>query len=87
MPRISEFYGIVIYMHHGNEHPPPHFHVKYAEHEAKFGIHTLDVIKGELPPAVHRRVRKWARRHQNELLDNFDRTRTDVPFSRIKPWR
>src|SRR4029077_4688113 len=33
MPRISRFYGIAIAMYY-NDHAPPHFHVKYAEHEA-----------------------------------------------------
>ncbi len=33
MPRISEFFGIVISMYY-NDHEPPHFHVSYAEHEA-----------------------------------------------------
>lgn len=30
MPRISDFYGIAIYMH-PNDHPPPHFHVRQAK--------------------------------------------------------
>ena len=33
MPRLSEFYGIAIYMYF-TEHNPPHFHAIYAEHEA-----------------------------------------------------
>jgi hypothetical protein len=40
MPRISEFFGIVIAMYY-NDHAPPHFHAKYAEHEATFSIDTL----------------------------------------------
>ena len=30
VPRISEFYGIVILMFH-NDHRPAHFHVRYAD--------------------------------------------------------
>jgi Domain of unknown function (DUF4160) len=33
VPRLSEFYGIVIYMYWG-DHSPPHFHAIYGEHEA-----------------------------------------------------
>ena len=33
MPRVSEFFGIAIYMYY-NDHMPPHFHAEYAEHEA-----------------------------------------------------
>ena len=37
MPRICEFFGVVIYMYY-NDHRPPHFHAEYAEHEALFTI-------------------------------------------------
>lgn len=30
VPRISEFYGIAIEMYCG-DHPPPHFHARYAD--------------------------------------------------------
>ncbi len=48
MPTISEFFGIVIRMY-WDDHPPPHFHAIYAEHEAQYNIATLDVIHGSLP--------------------------------------
>jgi hypothetical protein len=35
VPRISAFYGIVIAMYY-DDHPPPHFHPKYGEHQARF---------------------------------------------------
>ena len=40
MPRICEFFGVIIYMYY-NDHRPPHFHAEYAEHEALFAIDTL----------------------------------------------
>ncbi|MHC4473302.1 MAG: DUF4160 domain-containing protein, partial [Planctomycetota bacterium] len=30
MPRISEFFGIAVYMYF-DDHSPPHFHARYAE--------------------------------------------------------
>ena len=39
MPEISRFYGIVIGMFY-HEHRPPHFHVRYGEHEAVIRITT-----------------------------------------------
>jgi len=45
MPRVSAFFGIVIYMYY-NDHMPPHFHAEYAEHEAIYEIETLDVTRG-----------------------------------------
>jgi len=39
MPTISLFYGIVIAMFF-NDHDPPHFHARYAEHHARVAIET-----------------------------------------------
>jgi len=48
MPTISMFYGIIVRMYYApKEHPPPHFHVYYAEHKATVDIHTCERIQGE----------------------------------------
>ncbi len=31
VPRVSSFYGIVIWLYY-DEHPPPHFHATHGEH-------------------------------------------------------
>jgi hypothetical protein len=49
VPRISEFYGIVIAMYF-DDHPPPHFHARYAGAEAVFVIATGEMLAGSLPP-------------------------------------
>ena len=49
MPPISEFFGIVVTMYY-NDHAPPHFHARYAEHEAQLEIDSLEVLHGSLPP-------------------------------------
>lgn len=33
MPRLSAFYGVVIYMY-WRDHSPPHFHAEYGDQEA-----------------------------------------------------
>ena len=48
MPTLSVFFGIVIRMYY-DDHPPPHFHAIYGEHEAKIGIETLELMDGKLP--------------------------------------
>jgi len=41
MPTIAMFYGIIIRMYFApGEHPPPHFHVDYAEHKATVDIRS-----------------------------------------------
>ncbi|MEJ2210450.1 MAG: DUF4160 domain-containing protein [Anaerolineae bacterium] len=48
MPRISEFYGIVIAMFY-DDHSPPHFHVYYGEYMALLTIEPIEVLRGWLP--------------------------------------
>jgi hypothetical protein len=46
MPELSRFFGIVIGMYY-REHPPPHFHAKYAGQKGVFNIDTLEMIDRE----------------------------------------
>lgn len=48
MPRLSEFYGIVVYMYFA-DHNPPHFHAIYAEHEALIRIDDGTVVRAIFP--------------------------------------
>jgi hypothetical protein len=84
MPTISRFYGIVISMFI-NDHPPPHFHATYGEHEASVSIHTLDVVNGYLPRHARRLVREWGFAHRAELLDNWRRARARETLKKIEP--
>lgn len=83
MPRVSEFFGIVIYMYY-NDHMPPHFHAEYGEHEAIYEIDTLDVTRGALPRRAHALVLEWATLHRNELRDDWERARTEKPLVEIE---
>jgi hypothetical protein len=66
VPRLSAFYGIVIYMY-WDDHNPPHYHAVYTEHEAWIVIATAAVLHGSLPRRALRLVRSWHRLHQAEL--------------------
>lgn len=48
MPRISEFYGIAVYIYY-RDHNPPHFHAIYGELEAIIEIRTGRILEGRLP--------------------------------------
>jgi hypothetical protein len=48
MPRISAFYGIVIAMYY-NDHEPPNFHARYADHDAQVLISSGEILQGSLP--------------------------------------
>jgi hypothetical protein len=70
MPTISTFYGILIQMF-WNDHPPPHFHVRYANWRARVSIEGLQIISGSLPRTAERLVLEWAQLHQAELMENW----------------
>jgi hypothetical protein len=84
MPRISSFYGIAITMY-WRDHPPPHFHAGYGEHDAQIEIETLEVIEGELPGRALRLIREWAAEHRSELEANWERARAQEPLEKIEP--
>jgi len=48
MPELCRFYGIIIRMF-WSDHPPPHFHAIYGNHEAVVEILTSEIIAGSLP--------------------------------------
>jgi hypothetical protein len=74
VPRISEFYGIVIEMYF-TDHPPPHFHARYAGTEATIVIASGEVLAGSIPSRALRLVRHWVDEHRDELDANWIRAR------------
>ncbi len=84
MPRISEFYGIVIEMY-WSDHNPRHFHAKYGEHRSEIDIRTLGLLRGRLPAKAMGLVTEWATLHQEELLVLWERARNHEPRGRIAP--
>ena len=84
MPRLSEFYGIVIYMYFA-DHNPPHFHAIYAEHEALIRIDDGAPIGGELPRTAARLVEQWRQLHHGELVANWDLAREPSALRSIEP--
>ncbi|HQT99617.1 MAG TPA: DUF4160 domain-containing protein [Acidimicrobiales bacterium] len=69
MPRLSEFYGIVIYMY-CKDHAPPHFHAIYSGEEAQIRIDDGSILAGSLPATAARLVSEWALVRRAELLTN-----------------
>ncbi len=84
MPEISRFFGIVIAMFY-NDHPPPHFHVRYGHQRAIIDIETLSVLEGSLSPRVLGLVIEWAARHRRELQANWRRARRHARLAPIPP--
>jgi len=86
MPKISEFFGIAIYMYY-REHQPPHFHAIYGDEEALIGIDSLSVIKGKLSPRATGLVMEWASIYKEELLRDWAMAESQLPLGKIEPLR
>lgn len=84
MPTISVFYGVVVQMFAG-DHPPPHFHALYAEHEVLIDLRDLSVYRGSLPRRALALVLEWAAEHRKELLEDWDLCSRTQPPKRIAP--
>lgn len=67
------------------DHPPPHFHAYYGEHDAQIVIATGDVMGGSLPRRGLRLVKEWTDLHREELMNNWQKARNDLPLDRIEP--
>ena len=84
MPKISEFFGIAIYMYY-RDHPPPHFHAIYGGREVQIAIEELEVLTGSLSPRAMSLVMEWARGHRSELRIDWQRAQEHQPLDWIEP--
>jgi hypothetical protein len=81
MPVLCRFDGLVVFMNY-NDHPPPHFHARHADHEVIVEIATGNII-GTFPPGARRTILNWMIRHKAELLDRWNRARNREPLPPI----
>lgn len=86
MPRLSEFYGIVVYMY-WKDHNPPHFHAIYAGDEALVTIADGTVLAGSLPHTAARLVREWTLLRRDELTANWARAQMPDSLLPVEPLR
>ncbi len=84
MPRISEFFGILIYMYFG-DHDPPHFHALYGEYEAIISIPDGEVLQGSLPRKQLAIVLRWSASNWLELMANWYACQINQPPTKIVP--
>jgi hypothetical protein len=83
MPVVAIVDGIKIQFYN-DEHPPPHFHAQFAEHEAMIGIDAQNVLKGYLPRPQLRKVVAWARPRRALLLDAWFACQADRNPGKIR---
>jgi len=68
MPRISEFFGIIVLMYWFDQqrHKMPHFHARYRGNEAVFDL-AGTCIEGHLGARAHRLIAEWAEERAAEI--------------------
>ena len=86
MPELCRFRGIIITIQ-WNDHPPPHFHVKYGGQRASVKIEDPESMEARLPPRIRRLVVRWATLHQDELRDAWEKASREETPERIAPLR
>ena len=70
MPTVKTIDNIKIDIY-SREHPPPHFHAKFAEYDELIEIKTLETYAGNLPRVQRKKVINWAADNKEFLLDIF----------------
>jgi hypothetical protein len=84
MPQISYFLGVIIRMFY-RDHNPPHFHAVYGDYEALIDIQKNEIISGNIPPRVLGLVVEWTAIHQQELMENWERSKNKEELLKIEP--
>lgn len=84
MPELSRFYGLIILLRF-REHPPPHFHVKYQEHQASINMATLETTAGWLPTRAKALMLEWASEHREEMLAAWNEVQSGRTPEKIAP--
>jgi hypothetical protein len=84
MPEISRFFGMIVTMYY-NDHPPPHFHVRYNQQKAIISIETLEILEGKLSSRALKLILEWASLHQNELMENWELARDNQILNSVLP--
>ena len=84
MPKVSEFFGISIYIYR-REHLPPHFHAIYGDSEVLIAIDNLSILSGRLTPRTMGLVIEWASLHQGELRHVWEQAMAHETLGKIEP--
>lgn len=85
MPEIARFLGIIITMYYETgTHQQPHFHARFGEYRASFTIDQPALLAGAMLRRQQHLILAWAELHQEQLLDNWERTIQEAPLMRIE---
>lgn len=84
MPELSLFFGIRITMYY-EDHQPPHFHAEYNGQKVLVDITKGRVIRGIFPARQLKLVLAWCEIHRDELMQNWELAKDNLPLNKIAP--
>ena len=76
MPCIKIIDSIKVYVY-AADHPPPHFHILYAEYEELIIINDLTTYIGSVPPKHRQKIIQWASKHQGFIMKQWSKYNTN----------
>jgi hypothetical protein len=88
VPRISEFFGIAIYMYWFDQqkHKTPPIHARFAGEEAVFDL-SGRCLEGDIGGRAARLVDEWCRERSSELRAAWDATAAGQEVPWVAPLR
>lgn len=86
MPRVSEFFGILVYMYWMDDkrHKKPHVHVYYSGQSAVFDF-AGNCLDGNVSTRVNRLVREWIKERPSELKNAWEKAMNGEEIPWIAP--
>ncbi len=67
-----------------DDHNPPHFHASYEGLEALFDLNG-NPLKGHISPRAQKLIKEWCNLHANELEEDWELSKQDMPLKWIEP--
>jgi hypothetical protein len=81
--KVGEIGGLLVFVF-ADEHPPPHFCVKYGYESANFRISDGAKMQGKLD-RFERNIRKWYKKNRAHIIEQWNLNRpTDCPVGDFK---
>lgn len=86
MPEICRFLGLIVTIHveTGVRHHLPHFHVRYGEYKAVYGIEPVVQLGGALPLPQQRMIEAWAEIYKADIRLAWDAVQQGRKAQRIR---
>jgi hypothetical protein len=83
-PKLSQFYGINVWMY-WDDHLPPHIHVEYAGFEAAVDFQRGTLLSGKLPHRALSLALQWCELHEIELISAWKDAENKKPLPKLFP--